>query len=512
MKYKLFTRLLGIWEYDNQLLDVSSETNNIKTLHNVSNLNMNHDNLKMVNFGSEKFTIDIDESITKLRSFTPPDEALNDETKQQLHQNTFMSFSTSPILSHVKVKLMRFSHYKYFFNLLYIAMILVIISWRPIYKIANIREYPHYIANFFIFVIPIQYFIFFTYFRTLHFYQTILCVDTHNNPSGVKSNRKMKMIKTQRYSSLILLTSLICSMITLVMYSIGYEVHIYSQLTMHSPMYIRVFMGLLCFVEHFLSCCIFLGNVSTFSIVFTIRRNSIQRLMNSMDAIHTQDKFFNFFENYNFNRDLYNDSIEKLNAMFSTTTILGLMSSYGYIRHIPIVDAIDVTNMIYVSIFLVAESIYMFNIYSSLLMIKRIKTKIISGEISQKCLQRKLFSQKKDRTCTINSRNNACELGEIGRLDGTYGPDKLDTEDTNDADTDGLVVEALNHMSSRLDNQTSLLDWILVKNSVQNIEWKNFTLLGFAIERGNIVNRICVLVGIYIIAFLHKDYFDMHLI
>src|SRR5207248_2961217 len=140
-------------------------------------------------------------------------------------------------------------------------------------------------------------------------------------------------------------------------------------------------------LEHFYMCCIFICNVSIFSVIFSIHSRMIEKLTESIDNVNSHAEFCQLFIKYNSMRSKYNDSVILLNTLFSTSTILGLLATYGNIIHIPIIK-VNVLNVILIIIYILAEIIYFYSIYKVHTLIDHIKENIVMGNLPQKYMQR----------------------------------------------------------------------------------------------------------------------------
>lgn len=348
-------------------------------------------------------------------------------------------------------------------NVLYVVFIIGIILWRPIYVIVHFHRHTHYMANFFVFVIPVQYVLFFRYVTTLHLYKTI--EDSMGvMPSGLVFYRK--------YQKMTIAISLLFSIISLVVFIMGGDVHVYSSLRNYGIGGVfDVILGTVCLIEHFFICCICMSVFSVFFVVFTIHKHHVKKLIDSINEVNSDGQFSPLFSEYKNIKCKFEESVSLMNILFSTTTLLGLAASYGTMIHIKIVG-FNILNTMLSVVYFVLEILYFYTIYEIRKYIDYIKTAVVSGSLPQKCMDRKIFS-------VYNSEEN--------KANRMYADDiaKMQSQ---------IVVS---------------MDWFTIRESFTQ-SWASFSILGFSIEN-TLIDKFVALIWIYIATLATNDYFDLHL-
>lgn len=360
-------------------------------------------------------------------------------------------------------------------NIFYILFILLTITWKPIYKIMNINHIHHYMANSFMFIIPIQYLIELVYFKSSHFHNTLSLYPKYH-----------KIV--DNYAKTILCTSLIASIISIFVFLYYDDIDIYKDLKYDLPTNKFIIFTIICAFDHFFSTCVFFCSIFTFLVVFTIHSNAIDKLSKNIEQMEYQsENIYHLHKHYTELRDRYSESVKNLNLIFSATSILGLFATYGALIHIYLGEFIyDVFDIIDVILYLTVEIVYFHSIYKVRKSIKLIHKTIVSGRFTEKYLRRQLFEQK-------NNSNNSSKVNLNYQL--------IENE---------TIIKRLNEINKRIKDNQIMSDWFTMIR-ITEIPWKNFTILGFAVQNTTFIKKIFAIVWLYILTSPLQEYFDLHI-
>lgn len=377
----------------------------------------------------------------------------------------------------------------YLLNILYIVFILTMICWKPIYKVINIGLYPHWMSNTFIYIIPIQYFVELVYFRTSHFYRTL-----STNPAYTHA--------VNSYSKCVLVASLLASTLSVFLYVFTNYLDIYQHVKDGASLNRLILFGVVCVFEHFYSYCIFFCSIFTFSTVFTIHSMTINRFAKFVNDMEYDVASINkIYNQYNNHKRQYEKSVDHLNMMFATTTLLGFIASYGVFVHVPRGDfIIDVFDILYIILYILAEIVYFYSIYKVRKAITTIQTTIFSGTFARKYLTRQPFQEP-----TMTQHPSMKNVRDIAHPDDA----PLDARFNEISVNINRINKHISCISANVHDSLTSGDWIIMSR-VMAEPWKNFALLGFEVEGTTFIKRIGAIVFLYISTSRFQERIDLH--
>jgi hypothetical protein len=238
-------------------------------------------------------------------------------------------------------------------KIIYNIFIFSIISWQIVYALIysiQQNEILYFGGYLFQLIFATQYVIGLTYFKDDHFYKKM------------ESNKKL-----EKYLSILfpicVCISVILSIITITFTYYNITLSKMSMLYVFSQ-HMSPFLIFLIVLDKFYGYFSFLINVSTFSIIIYDHHNEASEYTKRIEkymqgSVTISDKMFSISTELIKIKDSYKTSVEKLNLMFSSLTILGLcyvsftikiMSNYQ-------VDTINIINLV---LFLIVEYVYIF--------------------------------------------------------------------------------------------------------------------------------------------------------
>lgn len=384
----------------------------------------------------------------------------------------------------------------YTLNILYVIFILSIICWKPIYEILHFNKNSHFMANSFVFIIPIQYLVEINYFKTSHFYKTLSQYPKYINVVNY-------------YARFIIIASVIAMIMSLFTFVYFDKMDVYEIIIKDKSFGMKVLFAFICAFDHFYSCCIFFCSMLTFLCIFTIHTNEINKLAKFVKNMRYDINSVYYLHKYFIElKDRYEESVDHLNIMFSTTTILGLFASYGGIVHMFIGKFVyNIFDIIYILLYIATEIIYFYSIYKVRTSIKSIRETILSGKFTRKYLKRQLFQISPLNKYHDEEDNNSGSLSYNEEeksiiIEKRYNKIRKDLE---------KIDEHVNCISSNFRDNMLTLDWSIMTRLTE-IPWKNFTLLGFAVENTEFIKRIFALVWIFLITSPFYNNFDLHIV
>ena len=395
----------------------------------------------------------------------------------------------------VKNKLCRKITY-YTLHMLYLTFILSTICWKPIYEIMHFTKDSHFLSNSFVFIIPLQYFVELRYFRSPHFYKILSQYPKYVN---VVNN----------YARFIIIASITAAIISVFTFVYFDKMDIYEIIIKDKPIGTKILFGFICAFDHFYSCCIFFCSMLTFLCVFSIHTNAINTLskfVRTMD--YDVNSVYYLHKHFIELKDRYEESVDHLNMMFSTTTILGFFATYGGIVHMFIGKFVfNIFDIVYILLYIAAEVIYFYSIYEVRTSIKLIRETMLSGKFTRKYLKRQLF-QVSPLHQYNDEEDNKSESISFSEAESQIIIEKRYSKIKDNLDK---ITDHVNCISSSFRDNMLTLDWSIMTRLTE-IPWKNFTLLGFAVENTEFIKRLFALLTIFLITSPISAYLDLHIV
>ncbi|AYV80665.1 MAG: hypothetical protein Harvfovirus4_29 [Harvfovirus sp.] len=187
-------------------------------------------------------------------------------------------------------------------------------------------------------------------------------------------------------------------------------------------------------------------------------------------------------------KEAYEQSVDKLNTMFATTTILGAFATYGVFVHIPMKQfAMDIFDILYIILYILAEIVYFTNITRIRKSIMHIQETISSRSFIKRYLSRQPFQE---TSMVVHPSMKA--MSELDLSNESVQVDINSIENSMNK-----VSRHIGCISTNIGDSITSIDW-LIMSKLMDVRWKNFTLFGFQVENIGFVNRIgAILFGIF---------------
>ena len=347
-----------------------------------------------------------------------------------------------------------------FFNIIYNFIVSCIISWSFIYSIilSIIKHEFKYIAdNIFQLLFISQYVSGSIYFSNKHIYDIL------------KYNiRKPLSYTFWVYISLGL--SLLFTSLTIILFNLNFEIIIYSGIkNIIIQKWAIILLNILLFVDKFFCYLSFFVNLITFCYVKFHNKGKIKSLNNKLDSYNSNN--FSYIisivtEEFFKMRNEHNTTVEKLNYIFSTANITGLLALYFVIKNINNQKFL-IMEIINIVLFLIIEAIYLYSINHLKQNIDNIKEEMVSINFLTKILNKpqEVILMKNDNNNNIN--------GEIS------------------------YHSKISAIASVKSSET--LDWMIMKEILDS-EWDTYKFLGFPITDSYIIQKIFGIIITFLIA------------
>jgi hypothetical protein len=299
------------------------------------------------------------------------------------------------------------------------------------------------------------------------------------------------------YATTVIITSFVIAVGSVLVFYLSNFIEVYDHLKTKSNLF-----GILCFLEHFYSYIIFLCSVITFTVIFDIHASSIKEFSNYVNEMQYDFNAVNkMFLKYLQLKASYDESVKRLNSLFSITTFCGFFALYGLINGLELPK--NIFELFYIILYVMAECIYFYTINKVAKSITLIQHTIFSGSFTQKYLRRQPFQEENKQSPVFEpeSRN----LKDTGKVFSTNSITTLSNYIPSESINDGQAILIDNkkiHRTYKIikDGQTSF-DWLIL-TKLMSIPWKDIELFGFDVDGYNLLKKS----SIVLIAMLLNKY------
>lgn len=335
--------------------------------------------------------------------------------------------------------------------------ILIILTWQLIYSIiVSIKQHNgvYFGANFFQVIFISQYILGVIYFANKHFYNKIK-IDT-------KIKNKLKLF----YSSAIII-SFILSITFIVLTATKKQISKMSILNEYQNS--SELNMIILFFTLFYGYSTFLINMITFSIIMTEHKNEATEFTEEINkyikgSVNPSEKLNSISREVNKLRSNYDKSVTKLNKIFSSVTIFGLIYA-SFTLKLYKNESIDPFSMINLILFLLTEYIYIISA-------KRIR------ESSKEILKK------------VNDYIRASSLLKTNEI-------KKDTEFLET--TENSTEEIIKILYINVAEITERLSWVQLRETIE-IEWTTFNIFGIELKDTLLFEKLIGLVFAFLVA------------
>jgi len=359
----------------------------------------------------------------------------------------------------------KFKYYKLIVNYIYISFITCLLCWKFVYSIyltRNKHNWKYLTSNIFDFAFILQY---------------IFAILYYNEHFNNVNNKKSDYIKIINFllllSSFISITISIVSILCLVL---NVNLVIYSDIYNNIDLKYKILFTILIFFSKFYSYNILLVNALTFSIIFITLSIEIgeysEKLVNDIEKSTNDLTIESILKEYTELKSNHTKSVQKMNKLFSSITILGILNVY-YITNNFNSNFVDILHYIQIFIFLLVEVIYIIS-----MSIIRNKVDDISKIIGSTKFISRFLSRQKLESFTSELNNN-------------------------EIDDKSKKIDYIKDLSIRnvikIHENAEYLDWIVLNNKL-NGNWDQFQILGFDIQDTVLLQKIIgIVIGFFML-------------
>lgn len=371
----------------------------------------------------------------------------------------------------------------YSISLLYSIFVCLLLLWPFAYAIAltAIHHKSEYIlTQLFTLVYVAQFITGYVYYNSKGYKKMI------------KRNRKYKNKMIVLHILGFIISFLLAVLITLLI-AFEIKIDIYNSTVQNASIVSKVFFYLLVFMTLLYSYNIFIANLIIFSTILTIHclelgtyeKNFISYVMDYRNEI----TLMSIIQDYNHLKNINNRSINNLNNMFSSMTIIGGVSVYFLIL-LYAAKKYSVSYYVDIAIYAIVEIIY----FSTIYFLKNHVQNIVSLGRSLKFMNRFL-----SKTKFYNFAGEEIERinNDLVTLENISGNLKT----IGDINTRTMI---------RTLENTNSLDWLIL-NSIFKEKWEHFELFGFDINDATLIKKILAIIILYIFTSQTNSYWNVEL-
>lgn len=379
-------------------------------------------------------------------------------------------------------------------NYLYMLFIIMVVVWPCLYilLISILRENTIYITtNMFIFIHLVQYIFGLIFYQNDFFTQVIVYIKKYDK----------KITISYVFTTII---SIILSTIFVILLCLNFNLNIYSELYNNMELSGRICFIIAILLNKIYSYNIYFSNIIMFSsnsIIQSIKINNYANKLNKLVSNNIKNINIEYIiKDYITLKEYHTQSINKLNNIFSSITLLGIIGLHFMILHFNTIYS-NVFTYIDILCFAIIEGLYIYSMNKVKSASSEIKELINSPKFIDFFLSKDSFigfdgdtyMNYKEELDIINKKNKKNKKYKRTNSDKLKNTDSLNKKMNFIKDkTLRLVIKA--HESS--DN----IDWIIL-NSLLSEEWDKYSLLGFEIDDGTLIEKlIAIIIGFFMLS------------
>jgi len=279
-----------------------------------------------------------------------------DKDLQRDDQRVIFTFGNDGLNSTiVNSKRCNFNALKKILNILYKILVLCILLWPFILSIveaAQKKNIQYFTANL---------------FTSLGVLQFIFGIYYYNKDHYTKSVKRNSEYYTWIYGSHIvaILLSVVIAILSVILLVKNKNLLMFEEIWFELKIGSKVIFCIAIFINKFYECFVIFTNIVTFSSIFILHSIEIKKFKILIEKFLDKEQnviFDNIMEEHTEKKKYHSESVSKLNALFISTTICGLIGTYFITIYIKKSNTISVFHYIYIGIFVVTEIIYIYSI------------------------------------------------------------------------------------------------------------------------------------------------------
>jgi len=368
-------------------------------------------------------------------------------------------------------------------NILYKILICTILMWPIILMIvyAVIRKEIKYItSNIFQFLPICQYIIGSLYYSSNHYNNCL--------------KRNIDNIKYIIMSYMLSLgISIIIFVTIIVLMTCGSNLSIFKELATHTNLVGFIFVILATAFHSFFSYLIILINLITFGLIFIAHSIEISKYYEKLDKFVDKNpdelSLESITREHAETKSYHGASVDKLNNLFSSITIIGFIGSYYVILYYN-TKYTSIYNYMFLATFIIIELLYIYSIN---------KVKSAVSDISKLMSSEKIISR---YLSVVNFKDMVTSTGSVN------------VEDNNDSNDNVLtgqlshIIEISTRTAIRVNENMRSLAWHTLQKKLSE-EWDCFNICGFDIDDATILNKLITIIVGFLMLLNIKNLFGL---
>jgi len=407
--------------------------------------------------------------------------------------NVDKDFNIEKKVTEEKSSIIKRSFVKIPSNILYFVFVLIAISWHfiySIYKAIEEKEMRYITSNIFTFLFIMQFFLGIIYYQKSHFTKTI------------KRYKSYTIYIIIAFITMLMITIIIC-IASLVLLISGININIYSEIYQDLNITGKIFLGIALLIDNFYSYNIFFSNLIIFSVIFVSHSIEIKKYTERLEEYVNNNEeeltIESIIKDYSELKTQHTFSVSNLNNIFSSITILGILSGYFIMINFG-TKFVGILHFIEFICFVITESVYILSISRVKMYVSDITTLINSPAFVSRFLSRIELEE------YISGANIDLKSSKSNAIVGTLKEVNVDNNDDDDKKIKIDIVKDLSIKNMIINHENAdNLDWLILNDKLKG-SWENFNLFGFEIDDSTLLKKtIAISAGIIMLLHLNNS-------
>lgn len=361
-------------------------------------------------------------------------------------------------------------------------------------------------------------------YSLLYFSQYVIGILFYKNKffdNSMKSINKNKLLLILYVVATVV--SVILSSTSVILLVKNFKINIYSNLYNYFNSTGKILLCTLLFLDKFFSYNIYFINVITFSSIIISHSLNIRAYQTKFDKLVNENindiTITDVMQEFTQIKSYHSESVEMLNNLFSSATLLGLTGSYFVIMNYD-TEFVTVFSYIDTICFLLIEAIYIYSINRISVYVGSITNIISSPKFVTKFLHRSdlnnvygdIYSSEFEED--INKSND--EKNKKAKSPRVIDDDiiismksQMNLKNKKKTDLDEKI-DLIKNMTFRdiiLSHENGVsLDWLILNNKLSE-QWESFSILGFTIDNTELLQKaLLIVLGLFGILNLNEKF------
>lgn len=383
----------------------------------------------------------------------------------------------------IKIPLHRRWYVRYPINTLQFLMVFSIITWPCVYAVVKAikdNQFRYISSNIFTFLFVVQYVVGYIYYQTSHFRKTM------------KFNEQYT-----RFLNIAFILGLCASIALTCAYAVllgfGINIHIYTELYDNTGTAGKVLLVIAYSITSFFSYNVFFSNLIVFVYIFWIHSHHIDRYSKRLSVyindVTAELTINSIISEYSELKSQHTQSVNELNTIFSSITVLGVLSAYFMSINYG-TNYLSIVHYIEIICFLIIEFTYIYTISRLKLSVADIGTATGSPQFIARYLSRTQLGE-------FLGDADKDEDSSIGSFIDRYQK-KVVSESRMD-----LVQDLSFRSMIKSHENAESIDWMVLTRKLAG-SWENFKVFGFEMDDSTLIQKALVVVTV-LIGIIHFD-------